>query len=327
MDTKLPLFPNFTRLRPHHQAELEQLVRDNHIYSDYNFVSLWSWDYQQQLKISTLNGNLVIRFQEYLNPADYFYSFIGTQNIDHTAKVLLGYSINDSRAHLKLIPGFVIDNLERPEDYDITEDRDNFDYVIAVGDATELKGHSESKKRSLQKLMSKHGHRLTARELDIRHDSTAAQIIKVFDEWVKQSKTPDEYKQNELRALKKLLDNRHDLNTGNLHVLGLFVDDKLNGFTINEILQSGFAMGHFKKSLRDLKGLSAALDNYTAKNLQTKGVSHINYMQDMGIEGLRQSKMGSNPVYFLKKYSLAFAAPLRPDRVNYQNQTHYQYSH
>ncbi|MDB5185680.1 MAG: hypothetical protein JWL85_203 [Candidatus Saccharibacteria bacterium] len=306
-NTKLPSFPEFTNLEAHHQSELTELIKSNHLYSDYNFVSLWSWDHQKQLQLCLLNGNLVIRFQDYLDPSDYFYSFIGTLNVDKTANTLLTHPKNEGHSQLKLIPQFVVENLEKPGDFIVEEDRDSFDYIVAIGDAVELKGHSESKRRALNKLMREHGHHLKIEELDIKNDTTVAMLVDLFHQWSEQAATSSEYKQNELNAIKKLLDNRHLIDTASLHVLGLYVDGKLNAFSINEILQNNFAMGHFKKALRDYKGIGVALDHYTAKSLAEKGISHLNHEQDLGIEGLRQSKLASNPVYFLKKYSIGLA--------------------
>ena len=307
-NTKIPQFPDFIKLTAAHQAELQQLVGRNHLYSDYNFISLWSWDHQAQLQLCLLNDNLVIRFQDYLNPTDYFYSFLGMQATDETARTLLQRSQQEGIQQLRLIPQFVIENLEQPADFIITEDRDSFDYIIAVGDAITLNGYSDSKKRALHKIQREHGHHLKVQELDIRHDSTVEQILRLFDKWSAQSNTTTAYKENELNAIKKLVKGTTLVDTANLHVLGLFIDGQLSAFSINEVLADGFAMGHFKKAVRDYKGLGVALDHYTAKSLAARGVTHVNHEQDMGLEGLRRSKLGSNPVYFLKKYTLSLAS-------------------
>ena len=76
-------------------------------------------------------------------------------------------------------------------------------------------------------------------------------------------------------------------------------------FSISEILEDGFAMGHYKKSDRIYRGMGLALENFTAKSLGAKGITHINHQQDLGIAGLRQSKLASRPVYFMKKYTLS----------------------
>lgn len=305
-NTNLPLFPVFSPLEAHHQAELMAIVNANHLYSDYNFISLWSWDHQRRLQVSLLNDNLVIRFQDYLDPADYFYSFLGTVKVDDTARQLLQHSLHEGKPVLKLIPQFVVEHLQEPQQFHITEDRDSFDYIIAVGDTLDLKGYSESKKRAFNKLHREHGQKLSVAELDIGPQATVDQIMALCDRWAEQTDATD-FKDNERRAIQKLLDSRNELDTANLHIIGLFMDGALHGFSINEVLHSGFAMGHFKKASRDYKGLGVALDHYTAKSLADKGVTHINHEQDLGIEGLRQSKMASNPVYFLKKYDISLA--------------------
>ncbi len=302
--TKLPEFPNFVSLEAHHQADVISAIRPNSPYSDYNFISLWSWDHQKKLQLCLLNDNLVIRFQEYLDPEDYFYSFFGNQHVDKTAKTLLQYSIAEDKHELKLIPQFVIENFKRPSDFLITEDRDSFDYIVAVKNSVDLNGHSDSKKRSLNKFLREQGHHLRVEELDITKSSTAVQIINLFDQWKSQSGTTEAHKQNELRAIRKLLDSQSKIETENLHIVGLFLGDKLSAFSINEILEDGFGMGHFKKSIRDYKGLGVALDHFTAKKLLDKGVTHLNHEQDLGIDGLRQAKMANQPIYFLKKYTI-----------------------
>ena len=306
--TKLPLFPKLSFLEPHHQVEINKLIESNHLYSDYNFISLWSWDHQRQLQLCTLNNNLVIRFQEYLDTSDFFYSFIGTNEVDKTAKELILHSSKENKPALKLIPEFVIENLKNPLDFTITEDRDNFDYILAARDTIELKGHSASKRRNFNKIMREKSEDINVQEMDIGAGETYEHILELFDNWSKQVSNNDEYKNNELKAIKKLLDQSKSINTENLHVIGLFVEGKFNAFSISEVLQNGTAMGHFKKAARDYTGLGIALDYFTAKTLEQKGVSHINHEQDMGIEGLRHAKMSSNPVYFLKKFTLSLAS-------------------
>jgi hypothetical protein len=305
--TKLPAFPRFVPLEAHHQADIVDAVRANGLYSDYNFISLWSWDHQKKLQLCLLNNNLVIRFQDYLNPDDYFYSFFGNQHADETAKTLLRHSITENKHELKLIPQFVVENLNRPEDFLVAEDRDSFDYIVAVKNTVDLAGHSNSKKRSLNKFLRDQGHHLKVEELDITKSSTADQIIALFEQWSSQSSSDEAHKDNELRAIRKLLDSQDNIKTDNLHVIGVFLGGTLSAFSINEILSDGFSMGHFKKSDRGYKGIGVALDHFTAKSLLNRGVVHLNHEQDLGIEGLRKAKMASQPVYFLKKYTLALA--------------------
>jgi len=308
LQTKLPQFPEFTSLAPQHQAELVELVKANHLYSDYNFISLWSWDHQNKLQLSVLNDSLVIRFQDYQDPDDYFFSFFGTTRVDETAKTLLAHSQTHGKAALRLIPQFVIEKLQHPQDFVITEDRDNFDYMVATKDMMELKsGDNEDKRWSMNQFMKRHGNRLLVKELDIKDEAQIQEMWSVVEHWNQQVKHNVSYNQSELGAIKKLFTEHHGLDTSQLHIVGLYLDSQLKAFSISEILQDGFAIGHYKKHDREYRGMGVTLEHHTARTLHEKGVSHLNHEQDLGIEGLRKAKLASHPVYFLKKYTLKLA--------------------
>ena len=302
----LPRFPHFVHLGANHQAALAELVASEHIYSDYNFISLWSWDHQNQLQLSVLNDNLVIRFQDYQNPHDYFFSFLGSNQTDATAKTLLEYSAAQGKTELKLVPDFVVKSLEHPEAFTISEDRDNFDYIVAIKEMVELPGSEhESKRWSLNHFLQRHSDDLTIKELDIREPKTREHLWELTKFWSTQVKDKDSYNESELSAIRRLLDEHHTIGTDRLHIVGLYLGDKLKGYSISEVLDGGFAVGHYKKSDRNYRGLGVAVEHYTAKSLEQKGVSHMNHEQDLGIEGLRKAKLAHNPVYFLKKYTIA----------------------
>ncbi len=305
-NTRLPEFPTFTTLGPHHQVTISVATRSDPLYSDYNFISLWSWDHQEKLKLCQLNKNLVVRFQDYLNPNNFYYSFWGKNKIHETAKQLLLHSENEGKPELRLIPQFVVENLKHKNKFVIMEDRDSFDYIVAVNDMIELKNAENSSKRhGLNKFIKEYGEKLSVQELDIKAPKSPIEMLNVIKSWQDQMGLHDSYSENELEAVKKILFSHHQINTDNLHVVGIYLDNKLKAFSINELMNSGFAMGHYKKADRTFRGLGVALDHYTAKSLASKGVTHLNHEQDLGIEGLRKSKMASHPVHFLKKYTIS----------------------
>jgi hypothetical protein len=74
------------------------------------------------------------------------------------------------------------------------------------------------------------------------------------------------------------------------------------GYTINEILDNTYYMGHFGKADYNYHGVNQYLEHVTAKHMKAKGVSHMNMQQDLGIDHLKQSKSSWRPVNKLKKY-------------------------
>lgn len=298
MTGDLPLFPRFEPLEARHQAAINDFVRAFDPYSDYNFISLWSWDHQDKLRFSSLNDNLVIRFQDYTDADDFFYSFLGSSQTDATAQTLLSHSSTEGALKLKLIPESVVKSLARPHDFVIAEDRDGFDYIIATKPEN---GHS--KKRELHRFLKEHGDKLRVSELDIKNPRHAEAILKVTEKWAA-GVTDDRFNANEIAAIKKIISEHHRIDTDNLHVVGLYMGGELSAFCIAEVIGDGFAMGHYAKTDKRYRRIGAALDHFVADSLAGKGVKYFNQEQDLGLEGLRASKMSKQPVFFLKKYTI-----------------------
>jgi len=305
MAVNLSVFPDFQYLEAHHQASLNAFIKPDNFYSDYNFISLWSWDHQQKLKVCTLNGNLVIRFQDYQDADKYFYSFFGTRKISKTAEVLLNFSLKENQKELKLIPEFVAKKLKHKKKFIVQEDRDNHDYIVAIKTMVELEGNSNNNKRNnLRQFLRDNDGKLSLKELDVKSQVDRDKIREVVQEWGGQVASKDSYNENELRAIDKLLNNHHTITTSNIHIVGITINNELKAFSIAEILENNFAMWHYKKADRSIKGLGIALDHFTAKQLHSLGVQYLNHEQDLGVEGLRHAKMANNPVFFLKKYTV-----------------------
>lgn len=269
---------------------------------------MWSWDHQNKLKLCQLNNNLVIRFQDYLDPEDYFYTFFGLHKIKETAKRLLEHSIKEDKHALRLIPEFVAEKLKNDASFVVTEDRDNHDYIVAIRSMIDLEGSHNGKKRQyLRHFMQENEHQMSITELDLIHEVDRKNIRKVVEKWGEHVISKNSFNENELKAIDKILSNYNTISTSNIHIVGIKVSDELKAFSIAEILSDEFAMWHYKKADRDIKGLGIALDYLSAKNLYEKGVKNLNHEQDLGVEGLRRAKLAANPVYFLKKYTISLA--------------------
>jgi hypothetical protein len=223
--------------------------------------------------------------------------------VDATAQTLLEYSINEGIRELKLIPQFVIENLKHPENFAISEDRDSFDYIVAIEKM--IKPPSEKKRWSLNQFHRKYRDSMVVRELDIKDPKTVNQIMSLGKQWSIQTNSQEDYAANEGRAIKKIFTNQHRIGTDDLHILGIYLGDDLKAFSITETVADDFAMAHYKKMDRSYRGLGVAIEHHTAKYLKKKGVSNINHEQDLGIEGLREAKLANKPVYFMKKYTIS----------------------
>ena len=137
----IPEFPEFKKLELSDKEDVEVFTKKFPPYSDFNFVSMWSWDIKGEMRLSQLNNNLVVRFTDYLT-GDPFFSFLGDNEVNDTIKKLLEFSKSEGlRIKLKLIPECSIKNADITK-YNIKEDEDNSDYIYNVQLISEYKGAS-----------------------------------------------------------------------------------------------------------------------------------------------------------------------------------------
>src|SRR6185436_18619332 len=100
----IPEFPEFKKLELTDKEEVEKFTSKFPPYSDFNFVSMWSWDIKGEMRLSMLNGNLVVRFTDYLT-GELFYSFLGNSKVNETAEMLINFSRKEGLgAKLRLVP-------------------------------------------------------------------------------------------------------------------------------------------------------------------------------------------------------------------------------
>ncbi len=297
----IPEFPEFKKIELSDKEEIEKFTSAYPPYSDFNFVSMWSWDTSGEMRISKLNGNLVVKFIDYLTKES-FYSFIGNNNVEDTVDTLTEYSTqNNDGAKLKLIH----EEVKIPEDNDdyiLIPDQDNFDYVYNVADLYNCAGGKYETQRNLINRYRKQCSENTV-VLSDTLSTLEDQILKLDESWVKNKSKTDgvlEFK-NELEALKRIF----SIKNSDLITTCLFSEGKLIGFCINELLpNSEYAIAHFAKADVNYPGIYSYLLNQNCKFLIEKGKKYLNYEQDLGLPELRYSKNSFKPEFFLKKFTI-----------------------
>jgi len=300
MNKSLPIFPQFEKLSLNHK-EVLQAIANNYPSSDFNFAGLFTWDVGENVMICSLNGNLIIRSADYVTH-DIFYSFIGESKVDETIETLIDYAEkNIQNATLRLIPESVAKNISQAK-HQVTEDRDNHDYIYLVSDLAQLKGGKYEKKRNiLHGFARKYPHNLKEEELDLNDEKVREDIEQVIKRWqVSRQKTDDDVK-DELIAVGKALEHHKTLN---IRAFGIYHRKVLIAFNLFEILPGKIAIGHFHKADVGYAGVYEHLTHNLAKHLATLEVETMNYEQDLGEEGLRRSKESFHPARYIKKYTV-----------------------
>ncbi len=299
---QIPNFPEFTPISLASRQQIENAISKFPPYSDFNFISMHSWNVKENMLTSQLNENLVIQFRDYTSDK-VFLSFIGDSMVDSTIKTLLEYASSKNLHHeLHLVPEHTIARIKQPEQFIITEDRDNHDYVVLAIELSELKGAKHASKRhGVNKFLSHTQNRKVELKKIELNTVAISDILGLFHQWKNEAGKHHSEIKDELEAIQRLANNAHNFNLNNL---AIYVDDVLVAYSLYEI-RGAFAVGHFEKALKSQPGLYDYLKHSTAKDLHRQGVDYINYEQDLGIEGLRKSKLLLHPEKFLKKYTVS----------------------
>lgn len=299
----LPEFPDFEPISINSKQRIDKIIGKFPPYSDFNFISMYSWNVDNKMMVSHLDGNLVVKFKDYTSDTS-FLSFIGESFIDKTIITLLEHAAkNQLSPRLHLIPQHVIDLIKDPSPLLIKEDRDSHDYIVLALKFRELKGKNYAAKRNgINKFTSLHGHHTEVKKLKI-DETVAKDILNTFHKWHEETAKAEDEVKSELYAVERLVKNAHHFD---LSTLGIYIDDVMVAYSIYE-LQDSYAIGHFEKALKSHPGLYDFLKHSTAVDLHQQGAQYINYEQDLGIEGLRKSKLLLHPETFLKKYTIALA--------------------
>lgn len=296
-------YPHFSPLSLGQQDEIARFTARFEPYSDFNFTSLFCWNTDGTTEVALLHDNLVIRLPGYLDGHP-TYSILGTNRIDESVDALLA-----AADKLELVPQVVVDALHNPDRYHIREDEDNFDYIYDVSHLSELAGNKFKKKRNKSNVFVKdHEHyelvvrTLREREIDENH---VAELKRVDQEWVKLVPRSEGDILTERKAIDAMLDN---LSAFELLLVEVMVDGEIKAFSINELLPQHYAICHFEKALSTHhEHLNTFLTIEVARKLHAHGCRWMNWEQDLGLEGLRQSKRSYHPVRMLKKYTISAA--------------------
>ena len=294
----IPIFPDFKFLEWNDRKNVEEFTSGFPPYSDFNFVSLWSWNTRDKMMLSQLNGNLVVLFYDYVSEKP-FLSFIGKSKLSETASELLEYSKEKYKIdYLKLISEAVASNLSDSE-FKILPDEDSHDYILSVSYLINIHNHSSNKithagkgcKRFL-KLYPQYSAKIVFGK-EIRE----TEYIELFKQWSK-SKHYNHWELNEFKAFERLLQNKETDN----QILSIYDGDNMIGFATIEILLNDYSVCHFTKADANYKGIYDALFWEVCKVLNELKIKYWNIEQDLGIPQLRQSKQKYKPVFYLKKY-------------------------
>lgn len=202
-----------------------------------------------------------------------------------------------------IVSSVTSDNLSWIKDYYgqkimVTADRDGFDYIYSAADLAELKGKKYHGKRNHIKRFKENNwsiEPLTAEYFD-ECTAFAAEFYNNNDSYDDFSAVVEQY------AIHTYFSNFDMLG---LKGAVLRLDGKIVGFTIGEKLNSDTFVVHIEKAVGEIQGSYPTICNEFVK-MYAADLKYVNREEDLGIEGLRKSKLSYHPEFLLEKYTVKF---------------------
>lgn len=257
--------------------------------STLSFTTLYTWSFDGRIKYAIVDDCLVIVFCG-KRGCVCSYPF---GNGDRKSAVKKAYDFMKN-------PTFVLMNEEQakeleqvfPDEFDISTDENNADYVYLVEDLINLKGNKYQQKRNhlnaFLKLYDYKYERLSAENIE--------EIKELFFKW-ENSQTNHDTGYAE-KATLLFLENIDKLG---VVCAGLRVDDKLVAFTGGEAITEDMAHVPIEFADTDYRGAFNVINRDFCKN-EWSNFKYINREEDMGVEGMRYAKRAYNPVKMIEKY-------------------------
>lgn len=302
----IPIFPRFKKLESTDGDAVREFTKRYPPYSDFNFISMWSWNISGTMALSQLHNNLVVQFEDYLSGKP-FLSFIGMSRINTTVSKLLEFSEEKfGESSLQLIPEMSVAGLDKKK-FACAEDINHKDYILSTERLSKYEGKRFANKRTRVRGFLRDHPNFRLETLTLSDTNIHTRVKDLYALWHAQKKNNVDSKlaresEHEYKALTQCL---HSNIQSQIIAAGIFIADVLQAFWFLEDIGSGYAMSHFEKAdMVRFPGIAPFLRHQVAPLLRQRGVEFINMEQDLGIEGLRTSKESYNPCAYLKKYTV-----------------------
>ena len=187
--------------------------------------------------------------------------------------------------------------------FNVTAERDNFDYVYLAQDLINLSGRKfHGKKNHLNAFKKEYP---DAKYLPITEDiiPQCREELNIWSETHKRANPDDPFIVYEQAAIHEIFDHfdKFKLKGG-----AILLDNKVVAFTFGEKLNSDTAVIHVEKADPTIRGIYTAINQNFVEH-EWSDMIYINREEDMGIDGLRRAKESYRPIKMIEKFNATLA--------------------
>jgi hypothetical protein len=298
----LPIFPDFKALELADREVLHpRLWAYQPVTTELTFTNLFIWREHYRLSWSLADDCLVLQSNTTQGP--WLFPPVGPSPRADLCRRLLTWLKEARRApdpRLERADQRLWEELSLAGGFTGEPVRDHFDYVYPTADLISLAGrHYHDKRNHLNSLRRTYQYTyetLTPHHLDA--------CLGLTDKWCEIKRCEDDLNlMEEWQAVREALAHFQDL-----HLTGgaIFIDGRLESFTVGELLNHHTAVIHLEKANPDIRGLYPAINQAFLEHAWAK-IELVNREQDLGEAGLRAAKLSYHPHHLEEKYTIRLA--------------------
>ncbi|MBI2576499.1 DUF2156 domain-containing protein [Candidatus Woesearchaeota archaeon] len=255
--------------------------------SDLTFTNLYCHQRARGYLLAVYNKHLLVRFGS--KQPNSLYQPIGP----HPEEIIAAFIKENPEYRFILVNGELGKRISGP--LKVEFDRGMSDYVYNTQDLKLLKGEKYQEKRNFVRRFLSYNPKVVPLEEPYRNECKA--LLKIW----KAGKEPLPHLEDEQLAAEVMLDNLKKLN---VHGIGIIIENKIEAFAIGEQLNQESFVEHFEKGNTKFTGIYPFILHEFAKSIPGK-FTFLNREQDLGIEGLRKSKLSYHPAFLIEKCAIA----------------------
>ncbi len=268
--------------------------------SELTFTNLFMWRHFYNIKFAVVNDLMcILSMPANSEPFAFFPVGDAVKNDIEPAieQIKKFFENNGWKPLMKRVPEEKLKYIERiiTDKENIFFNMDDSDYVYRSSDLISLRGKKYDGKRNHINNFKK----LYDYEYEIIDETLLGECERIMEKWCAEHSCADhkEFYCEKLANI-ELLNNYSRLGVKGAIIK---VDGVYEAFTTGEMLNSNTAVIHIEKANSAINGLYTYINREFAEREWSRA-EFINREQDLGVLGLRRSKLSYNPVKMVKKY-------------------------